>query len=167
MTWYSHKLVTFSIVLATSGDLILGFLSSAFSVIPDSLEGFDYESERWKKNHRRISHWPVLYLILLIAGTISLLSIQVKFWKVSLYKIIPNLINDLDKLPYGIVGYLLLAIGLGGLLHVFEDALSAKVPLLHPTRRTFGIHLIKTGSTLEYLISTTFLIATLYFIYLK
>jgi hypothetical protein len=167
VTWYSHKLTTFSLVLLAFHDIGLSIASAITSVIPDSVEGFNYDSERWKKNHRRLSHWPVIYLILLVAGAVILLTHHIKFWKVLSYKALLSLMHNHDAFFYALTGYALLVAGLGGLLHILEDSLSSTVPLLHPTKRTFGFHILKTGSFLEYLISTTLAAVVIYFIYLK
>jgi inner membrane protein len=49
-----------------------------------------------------------------------------------------------------IVFFIFSALSLGCLFHILEDAVSGRVPLWHPTKRTFGVRLIRTRSFLEY-----------------
>jgi inner membrane protein len=61
--------------------------------------------------------------------------------------------TDLFYLPSQgkeLVLFILSALSLGCLLHILEDAVSGKVPFLHPTRRVFGVRLVRTRSFMEY-----------------
>lgn len=135
MTWYSHKVLTFIAVFEISRDLIFAVLSAVFSVIPDMVEGkmfvngvmnkLDYQ--KWKERHRRLSHWWVVYTTLLVVGA------SVSF-------------------VYKQAGYMLIALSVGSICHILEDALSGRVPLLSPRRKSFGIRLVKTGGVGEKLL---------------
>lgn len=146
MTSQSHKVLTFSIVTALTGNIVAGLLSSFGAVIPDIIEEFDPEKMKhdknqfikWIKIHRKISHWPVLYSI---AFCISF----------TIYLIQKNIICYISN-------YLLI----GCLFHIIEDAMSGKVPLCSAGKRSFGIRFIKTGSWIEHLFTGTTSVFLLY-----
>ncbi len=63
MKWINHKISTFSLVFLLTSDFVSSSIAAAGSIIPDALEGHDYHSDRWRKNHRRLSHWLLGYFI--------------------------------------------------------------------------------------------------------
>ncbi len=154
MKWINHKITTFSIVFLVTHNLIPSFLAAMGSVIPDAIEGHNYNSDRWRKNHRRFSHWLFGYFLICLILAV---------WFYAKFKIFP-LYVDFLQVPKAFkvfnsetVIYLLVYSGffviLGAALHIVEDALSNTVPLLHPTKRTFTFGLCRVGSWQEYLIS--------------
>lgn len=55
---------------------------------------------------------------------------------------------------YNVLRHIVFCLGLGGLCHIVQDALSGKVQLMKPFRKDFSIRLIKTGSIIETIIIT-------------
>ena len=49
-------------------------------------------------------------------------------------------------------------IAVGALLHIAEDALAGKVPLLHPARKV-GVRLFRVGSFGEYIVALILVLA--------
>ncbi|GAB5045613.1 hypothetical protein [Thermodesulfovibrio sp. TK110] len=63
MKWINHKVATFSVVYFITHDVISSVFAMVGSIFPDAIEGHNYASERWKRNHRRLSHWFLGYFI--------------------------------------------------------------------------------------------------------
>jgi len=150
MTWFNHKVCTFSVVFLLTRDIIVSILSAMASIIPDLIEGFRYD-ERWQQNHRRLSHWFILYLLMLVLGLVILSRYGINPFihiSIDVFKVI----SYTDTLQVAIIGYFWLIIGLGGLMHILQDSLSAPVPLLHPNKRVFRLANIRVNSFTEYAI---------------
>lgn len=167
MRWINHKITTFSLVYLFTKNPVVSILAMFGSIIPDSLEGRSFESIQWKRNHRKITHWAIAYLI------ISLIFVFLSYmrYKTFIFSINPLLaLYMLKQAPTELVYFSIIYIGfffsLGALLHIAEDSISGKVPLLNPWKRVFGTKLIVTGSVWEYLISfSLFSLAVLFFFY--
>ena len=54
------------------------------------------------------------------------------------------------------IAWILSAISFGAIMHILQDAISGKVPLLNPKRKSFGVRLIPVRSFMEF--AVTFLI---------
>lgn len=149
MKWTSHKLLTGAIVFTLTGNPIPTFTSVIGSVLPDAVEGFPDETSRtaWRRSHRKFSHFLPTYLI----GGMFLYSY-------AYINGITNItLNNLSLLltqtnVYPQMAYLLSWICFGAILHILEDALCGKVPLLNPTKKEFGVKLFYVGSLKEYAI---------------
>ncbi|WP_295165089.1 metal-dependent hydrolase, partial [Selenomonas sp. F0473] len=100
------------------------------AVLPDKIEGTPGSVgwRTWRSRHRGWSHWPLLYLALLGALTHSA---GYFFY---------------DAAFFSVLNWLLI----GALLHIAEDAVCGKVPLLTPSEK-YGIRLFTVGSFREYL----------------
>ena len=85
----------------------------------------------WRSRHRGWSHWPLLYL-----GLIFFLSRLEE--------------GQLTALPTADLTTIGIYICIGALLHIAEDAVCGKVPLLTPYQKV-GVRLFKVGSVPEYL----------------
>jgi len=157
MTWKSHKLITFAVVWAFTHNFFYSIIASLGSIIPDILEGkiFLFDFQKWKRLHRTYSHWFIPYVIIFI---VSFFSINEKTFYLMKndFLFFPNKESSLNAFIFS-------ALSLGCLMHILEDAISGKVPLLHPKRKTFGIKLIRTRSLLEYLFA--FSVALLIFVF--
>jgi len=148
MKWTSHKLLTGSIVFAMTGSILPSLAAIVGSIIPDSVEGFPDDSNRaaWRKRHRKLSHWPILYALI----TAALIG-YAHYYGVHdlLFANLPNIIfspiQNLSQIIYAVS-----FIFLGALLHIIEDAFCGKVPLLDPYKQTIGIKLFYVGSAKEY-----------------
>jgi inner membrane protein len=92
--------------------------------------------------HRTYSHWFIPYVVLFL---ISLVGMGKEIF--ILMKLNFLYFPSQERV---ILFFIVSAISLGCLLHILEDAVSGKVPLWHPTKRTFGIRLIRTRSFMEY-----------------
>ncbi|MGL6015248.1 MAG: metal-dependent hydrolase [Selenomonadaceae bacterium] len=134
MKWISHEILTGAAVYAFSGDILYAMFSMAGSVLPDKMEGSPQAQRSywsWRSRHRGTSHWPAPYLFV-----IALLLF----------------VHKLQLVPMEMWGFLLLGIFLmiGALLHILEDAVCGKVPLIR-RRQKIGIKLFTVGSVTEYL----------------
>ncbi|MGP1471335.1 MAG: metal-dependent hydrolase [Schwartzia sp. (in: firmicutes)] len=127
MKWISHQIVTGAVVYLATDSLLLTACSMAGAVIPDRLEGDPRRAKNywlWRRMHRGLSHWPGLYLFA-IALCLSLR-------------------------PAADDGTMcLIAVMVGALLHILEDALCGKVPLIFPGEK-IGLKLFSVGSFTEY-----------------
>lgn len=122
MTWYSHKVITASIVYGVTEDGLCVIPALFGSVFPDAVEYFT--SDNWHENHRKSSHWFMLYLI----PAILLLYFSMSFVVVKVFM-------------FFLVGCL---------LHIFEDAITGKVPSFKPDKK-IGARIIKNGTLIELL----------------
>lgn len=142
MKWISHQIVTSVIVYTATDNLLYMAYSMIGTVMPDKLEGdprsaSDYWT--WRSAHRGWSHWPVPYLFLML----MIFVVEERGLAVDGFE------------EMGKVGIFLM---LGALLHIFEDALCGKVPLIHLNEK-IGIKLFEVGSFGEYFFSMAFIIA--------
>ncbi|WP_196593880.1 metal-dependent hydrolase [Pectinatus sottacetonis] len=137
MKWVNHMLVTGAIVYAVTADPLLALYSVAGSVLPDRLEGRPPKNKKaywkWRQNHRTWTHWTVPYLLII---TVILLLRHLKiitpvFWPVML---------------------IVLFFFTGALLHIVEDFLCGKVPLIN-YKKKIGIKLFTVDSWGEYFFS--------------
>jgi inner membrane protein len=144
MTWKSHKFLTLVLVWALTHNVFYSLIASLGAIIPDFVEGkgFLYNYERWMRYHRTYSHWFIPYAVVFL---ISCLGMGWEIFELmkSNFLFFPNQ----EKL---IVFFIFSALSLGCLFHILEDAISGKVPLWHPSKRTFGVRLIRTRSFWEY-----------------
>lgn len=124
MTWYFHKLTTFSLVYAASGDATASVVASVASVIPDALEMVSFGLIP----HRTITHWPYLYMVLIaFFGGLFYSSGQIQF-------------------------YFAMFVSIGCLLHVAEDALSkGGIPFCGPFGERSGADFYKVHTFREVL----------------
>ena len=134
MKWVNHQVVTGVLVYSVTEDLLLTVYSMAGAILPDKLEGNPQAGDywRWRSRHRGWLHWPLLYF--------ALLGLSLRF----------------AHGAYGAAGGELAVIGvyfsIGALLHIAEDAVCGRVPLLTPGDK-HGVKLFAVGSYLEYLFS--------------
>jgi inner membrane protein len=144
MTWKSHKLLTLVFVWVLTHNVFYSFIASIGAIIPDFVEGkgFLYDYERWMRYHRTYSHWFIPYAVVFLISYVGMGREVFELMK-SNFLFFPSQ----EKL---ILFFVFSALSLGCLFHILEDAISGKVPLLHPTKKTFGIRLIRTRSFLEY-----------------
>lgn len=133
MKWINHQVVSGVIVYAFTDNLLYTAYSMLGTLLPDKLEGdprkaSDYWS--WRSAHRGWSHWPVPYLLIVLLF----------------------LMTEDEKLAgEGFFSFSMMGIFLmtGALLHIVEDAVCGKVPLIYLTKKT-GIKLFEVGSFREY-----------------
>ncbi len=132
MKWINHQIVTGFIVCTATDDALFTASAIVGAVLPDRVEGSPPQESsaywKWRKNHRTWSHYPLIYLALIAAAQY-------------VQPLLPN--------PYSLIPTLITYALVGALLHIAEDALCGKVPLLTP-RKNFGIKLFKVGSWREY-----------------
>lgn len=132
MKWINHQVVTGVVVYTATSDLLLTAYSMAGALLPDKVEGNPRTGNywSWRSRHRGWSHWPILYLVLL--------GVSLRF----------------GRGEYGFAGGELATIGMyiaiGGLLHIAEDAVCGKVPIVTPNHK-HGVKLFTVGSITEYL----------------
>ena len=145
MTWKSHKLLTLVLVWFLTNNFFYSFIASVGAIIPDFVEGrgFLYDYERWARYHRTYSHWFIPYAV------VFLISFFGMGWEI--FELMKSNILFFPSQGKFIVFFIFSALSLGCLFHILEDAVSGRVPLWHPTKRTFGVRLIRTRSFLEYI----------------
>lgn len=162
MKWINHKITTFSIVFLITKDVVSSLAAAAGSIIPDAIEGHNYDSDRWRRNHRRLSHWLLGYVLLAtVIWFFIYRQLEINILKISLVKVFGIFkVYNSETLIY-ILSFFGFYFCTGAILHILEDALSSTVPVLHPTKRVFTLGLIKTGSFIEYLLSSGLLIFAL------
>lgn len=169
MKWRNHRLTTGVIAFACTGHLLPVIFASLGSIFPDAIEGHDYTSDHWKRNHRRQSHFLPAYLLatLLFAGIlhgnvaqdwtplIDILRSQLSFDTTS-----PSYYQPL--LP--IVGKLFLYgsfwFSFGASMHIFEDAMCGKVPI-YSIRHRIGLRMFYVGTSKETLYAWSIIIFAL------
>lgn len=163
MKWVNHRISTFALVFIITRSFVASLISAYCSVIPDAIEGNDYSSQSWKKNHRKISHWLLGYiLVALLLWGIIFVSFKVNVLSVNLFASL-SLRHVMGSYPlFFWIEYAAFFAVIGAVLHVLEDALSAPVPLFNPTKRNFCIRLMRTGSTAEYIFSVLLFLLSVY-----
>lgn len=133
MKWRNHKLCTLCIVFAVTGRILPSFIAGVGSILPDVIEA-------GLVKHRTITHWPFLYLglILTIVPAVKFVS----WW------------------AWLILGCLLI----GCLLHLAEDSLSkGGIPLFNPVGKKYGLGWYITDTITETFVVTWIVAVTLYF----
>ena len=130
MKWTSHISLTATIAYAVTADPMLTAAAAVGAVLPDKIEGTPQSIgwSTWRSRHRGWSHWPMLY-IALIGGLMQ--AQQCFFYDAAFFAVLAWIFG-------------------GALLHIAEDAVCGKVPLLYPTQKV-GIRLFTVGSLREYL----------------
>ena len=144
MKWISHQIVTGFLVYAATDNALFVASSIVGAVIPDRIEGSPPRESKaywkWRKNHRTWSHYPPIYLALIIAAQIA----QIHF---------PNPTAE-------ILLTLIIYVLIGALLHIAEDSICGKVPIFLP-RKKHGLKLFKVGSWQEYFVVALIIFACL------
>jgi len=142
MKWTSHKILTFSITLYIFGNAVYALVSSIGSIFPDLIEGNGFKHDigsqrynKWRKNHRGVSHLLVLYICSAIV-LFLLYRAEKGVWVVQGYS------------PY-ILGVFFF---LGCCGHILQDAVCGKVPIVNPKKR-YGIKLFRVGSVTEHAVT--------------
>lgn len=147
MKWVNHKLVTGVLVFAGTNSILYAAYSLIGSILPDKLEGKVPTEKKaywkWRSKHRQTTHWPLPYL--------ALIAVLMYLNKID---ILSGLLWEFAMLP--------LFIAVGAILHILEDGICGKVPLI-TRRRKIGIKLFRVGSAWEYFISYTICLAALYY----
>ena len=130
MKWTSHISLTATIAYAVTADPMLTAAAAVGAVLPDKIEGTPQSIgwRTWRSRHRGWSHWPMLY-IALIGGLMQ--AQQYFFYDAAFFAVLTWIFG-------------------GALLHIAEDAVCGKVPLLYPTQKV-GIRFFTVGSFREYL----------------
>lgn len=146
MKWINHQIVTGFLVSTATDDALFTASSIVGAVIPDRVEGSPPQDSsaywKWRKRHRTWSHYPPLYLALIAAA---------QFAK-----------DYYPEQTLAVAMNLLTFVLVGALLHIVEDALCGKVPLVLPHKK-HGLKLFKVGSWREYLFAAL-IIATCLFV---
>lgn len=140
MKWVNHRIVTTAVVYGATGNIFFAGYALLGAVLPDQLEGKPPKENtkaywRWRKNHRTKTHWPVPYLLFILV----LLLLHHQGQLVGLWW-------EVAQLP--------LFIAVGALLHIAEDALCGRVPLIQ-RKKKIGLKLFTVGSAWEYFFTYT------------
>lgn len=134
MKWQNHQITTGFIVYAATNDALFVAASIFGAVLPDKVEGQPPKESKaywkWRKNHRTLSHYPPLYFLFLVFAQIVKAYLQ----------------SPIAEIFLNIFSYVLI----GALLHIAEDGICGKVPILD-TKKRHGLKLFKVGSVGEYI----------------
>ncbi|QJA06837.1 metal-dependent hydrolase [Thermosulfurimonas marina] len=128
MTWRAHKTITFSAVYLITHSFPAALIAALSSVFPDFIEFVWWCGRVPRYAHRKGSHWFVPYLAAALLA----------FYGLKTAPAFPAWV------AFGVLWF-----AVGCLAHIVEDALTGRVPLLSPRRRSFGLRFFRTGSTPE------------------
>lgn len=142
MKWINHEIVTGVVVYAVTENPLYAIYSMAGAILPDKVEGSPFKKSKkdywkWRQRHRTWSHWPVLYLLL--------------------YVFVKYLLAQPEYAAFADIFRIVEYVTIGSLLHIAEDAVCGKVPLLTPKKKV-GIRLFRVGTTGEYIFVIIFLV---------
>lgn len=134
MKWQNHQIATGFIVYAATNDALMVAASIFGAVLPDRVEGQPPKNDKaywkWRRNHRTLSHYPPLYFLMLALAQVAKIYYP----------------NPIAEIFLNILSYTLI----GALLHIAEDGICGKVPILS-TKKKHGLKLFKVGSFGEYI----------------
>lgn len=156
MKWKSHQAVTLVTVYALSGDWLSALAAMQGSIWPDAIEMvFPF------LRHRGLSHWfPVYLMPLLIIKAVT--PWNGKFFYPPLLQLLPEFFTQQLSIGFLITAFLFWSL-LGALLHIPEDALCGRIPIISPNQRfSFG-RLFYVGSVKEYIFAVIYSLIVLSF----
>ncbi len=149
MKWINHQIVTGFIVYAATDNALFVASSIVGAVIPDRVEGDPPKDNakywQWRRRHRTWSHYPIIYLALI--GLLLLAKDYCQTLNLNFITTTPFL----DVIIFALIG---------ALLHIVEDAICGKVPILTPYSK-HGIKLFTVGSWREYFFSAVIVLICL------
>jgi membrane-bound metal-dependent hydrolase YbcI (DUF457 family) len=135
--WANHKLLSFSLTLAITGNFVGSLVSAFSSIFPDLIEGkgflhhpFSVQYQKWQKRHRGLSHLFAMYFVMFI---------------VALF------ISKYTKETLSAIALFTTFFFAGCCLHILQDSICGKVPLIS-LRKRYGIRLFRVGSIAEYVV---------------
>ena len=145
MKWINHQIVTGFIVCTATDNALFTASAIVGAVLPDRVEGSPPKESsaywKWRKKHRTWSHYPIIYLVLIVAAQV-----------VKEFYPEPTLAFALNLISYALVG---------ALLHIAEDGICGKVPIFTPQKK-YGIKLFKVGSWREYFFAALIILICLF-----
>ena len=145
MKWINHQIVTGFIVCTATDDALFTASSIVGAVIPDRVEGSPPKDSsdywKWRKRHRTWSHYPPIYIALIIAAQFAK-----EYYPDPTFAVVMNLIS------YALVG---------AILHIAEDGLCGKIPIFTP-RGKYGLKLFKVGTWREYFFAAVIILICLF-----
>lgn len=152
MTWKSHRILTASTIFVLTDNYIFAIIAAIGSVFPDSVEYKLYTEQQWSKNHRTISHWFVVYVVIVLA--IYLLMHDKNIF-IRNFQSITYLFHRYTLEYFCLIAFLnfIFWFCIGCLLHILEDSVCGSIPFLSPNRKIKLPRLFYVGSPNEYIIS--------------
>lgn len=134
----------------TDGNAMYTLAAMIGSIMPDYAEGRPPEDEKrywkWRRLHRRWSHWFVPYAILLLCTLPFASFTEIRGQSGS------ETFDALIRNDRGTIYAVFCSFAIGCLLHIAEDLLCGNVPSFNPGRQ-IGMRLFYLGSAKEYLFS--------------
>lgn len=133
MKWLNHQIVSSVIVYAATDSMVYMAYSMIGTMLPDKLEGDPRKASdywNWRSKHRGWSHWTVPYLFM-----------------IAVFLLTEN--KKLAGENFTSMAMIGIYVMVGALLHILEDAVCGKVPLIYLTKKV-GIKLFNVGSFREY-----------------
>jgi len=156
--WTNHVGLTGAVAYAITGDIWRASIAATGAVVPDWIEGGKYD----RKIHRTVSHWMLMYAIVLVVSTGYLIARGHNGMNVYLL-----FLGDVPLDTALIIAVFVQYVSIGAIMHICEDALCGKVPLLSPVKRDFGASLFRVGSATEYIITVAVMAIVAAFYLLK
>lgn len=126
MKWINHKITATATAMAMGMNVIETVLVAIGSYLPDYIEIAIARNnkELWKKIHRKMFHWWVIYLAYIIIASF----------------LADNYIVNLSRF-----------IAIGAYMHIIGDAMTVQgIPILNPYKRDLAMGYFKTGEDKEY-----------------
>ena len=158
MLWKSHQVVTAVTVYAATRNVPATVITTAASVFPDWIE-FYVPFTRWESIHRTYSHFWMFYFFSLVflyhvmnASGIPIFTSVGEY--ISALKIFKSEVGG-DAPFYMVASFfpLFCNIGfwflIGCLMHIAEDAICGRIPILRPTQRAHIVRIFYTGGISE------------------
>lgn len=145
LKWINHKILTTTAIYVGTGSVVAGICGYIGSTLPDRLEGRppkdSAEYWKWRQRHRRFTHWTVPYLFVMLCC----------LWIRKEIPLDTHLLELCNVIFY---------ISMGALLHIIEDGICGKVPLINYNQR-IGLRLFRVGSWKEYALVYTLIVGML------
>jgi len=176
MQWASHEVTTFFTVLALTGNPVFAVFSLPGSIFPDVCEFWGSPETSWER-HRTYGHLTGVWLIATIL--LFLFSLQTPVYDYLSRFTIRNLLLRVHEYLFldfrflytpgnvfpGIMVFLAW-FSFGALMHCIEDALTGRVPVFNPGKRSLSFGHIITGSLVEHVLVFLYVAWCIIWIYL-
>lgn len=126
MKWINHKITATATAMAIGMNVIETVFVAIGSYLPDYIEMAIARNnkELWKKVHRKICHWWIIYLVYIIIASLFA----------------DNYIINISRF-----------IAVGAYMHIIGDAMTVQgIPILNPYKCDLAMGYFKTGEDKEY-----------------
>lgn len=170
MTWMSHMVMTGLTMYAATRNPYVSAGVAVFSITPDAVEGpiWNYPFKwLYRAQHRHLSHWFIIYLIMALIAGHGLMSYGVDLMSLPYLDLDGwlRILEEQDEHFWTTLIYILgLFVAAGSFFHIAEDAICGKVPSISLDKRV-GIKLFTVGTIKETLFVSIYCAVLLYLMY--